>query len=265
MNTVVHYFKIWLASARYSVVRTMMFRFDFILWSTVELLWMAVNLLLVTVLYNHTDSIAGWSKYQMMLLVATAMLIQRFLMGFFWSSLFEMARNIRSGHFDFFLAQPGNIMFMASTRKLDLDSVMNSFVAMGVVIYSAMQLHLHPQPLDIFIYVLMIGCGVLIHYSAMLTVVSLGFWITNAQGLESSYFSMFEFSRLPRAAIKGVARILFVWALPVVVVSNVPAETLLHGFNPLHTAWLLGVTVFWFGLAKTVFNRGLRRYSSASS
>ena len=260
-----HYLKIWLACVRYSITRTMMFRFDFLLWASVEVLWMFVNLLLVTVIYAHTDEIAGWTKYEMMLLVGTAMLIQRFLMGFFWSSLFELARNIRSGYFDFFLAQPGNIMFMATTRKLDLDGLMNSILATAVVIYSAWQLGLHPSVFDIVMYALMIGCGVMIHYSAMLTVVSLGFWITNAQGLEGSYFSMFELSRLPRQAFKGVTRILFVWALPVVIVSNVPAQTLLHGFQPAFALWLFGVTLFWFTLATVLFHRGLRRYSSASS
>lgn len=260
-----HYLNIWLSSVRYSIARTMMFRFDFILWSTVEFFWMAVNLLLVTVIYNHTDSIAGWSKYEMMLLVGTAMLVQRFLMGFFWSSLFEMGRNVRTGHFDFFLAQPGNVMFMATTRKLDLDGLMNSLVAIGVVIYSAQKLGLHPGVADIVLYALMIGCGVLIHYSALLIVVSLSFWITNAQGFESSYFTMFEFSRLPRAAFKGVSRILFVWGLPAVVVSNIPSQTLLTGFNLTDSLWIIGVTAFWFGLAVIVFHRGIRRYSSASS
>jgi ABC-2 type transport system permease protein len=139
------YLEIWLASARYSITRTLMFRFDFILWSTVELFWMAVNLLLITVIYNHTQEIAGWRKYELMLLIGTAMLVQRFLFGFFWSSLFETARNIRSGHFDFFLAQPGNVMFMTTTRKIDPDSLVNSVVAAGVVLYAARQLGLHPS------------------------------------------------------------------------------------------------------------------------
>jgi ABC-2 type transport system permease protein len=259
------YFQIWLSSVRYSVVRTMMFRFDFLLWSTVEFFWMAVNLLLVTVIYEHTASIAGWSKYEMMLLVGTAMLIQRFLMGFFWSSLFEMGRNVRTGHFDFFLAQPGNVMFMATTRKLDLDGLLNSFVAIGVVVYSAHRLGLHPGISDILLYLLMIFCGVMIHYSALLIVVSLSFWITNAQGFEGSYFTMFEFSRLPRQAFKGVASVLFVWALPAVIVSNVPSSTILHGFEPAYALWLFAATVIWFILAVIVFHRGIRRYSSASS
>lgn len=260
-----HYLNIWLASVRYSVVRTMMFRFDFILWSTVEFFWMSVNLLLVTVIYEHTDNIAGWSKYEMMLLVGTAMLVQRLLMGFFWSSLSELGRNVRTGNFDFFLAQPGNIMFMGTTRKLDLDGLINSVVAIGVVIYSAMQLGLHPSVTDLILYAMMIGCALMIHYSAMVIIVSLSFWITNSQGLETSYFTLFEFSRLPRQAFKGITRFVFVWAMPVVIVSNIPAETLIHGFNFIDTLWFAAVTLFWFGLAVLIFHRGLRRYSSASS
>lgn len=260
-----HYLQIWLASARYSLTRTLMFRFDFFLWATVELVWMAVNLLLITVIYGHTDQIAGWTKYELMLLVGTAMLVQRLLFGFFWSSLFETARNIRSGHFDFFLAQPGNIMFMATTRKIDADSLINSFVAAAVVIYAASQLHLQPSVLDVALYVVMVLCGLLIHYSALVLTVALAFWITSAQGIEGSYFTLFEFSRLPRQAFKGIANILFVWALPAVIVSNIPAETLLHGVTPLNVVWLFATAVFWFVIAVIVFHRGLRRYSSASS
>ena len=259
------YLQIWLASARYSVVRTLMFRFDFFLWAMVELFWMSVNLLMISVIYQHTDSVAGWSKYEMMLLVGTSLLVQRFLMGFFWSSLFEMGRNIRSGHFDFFLAQPGNVLFMASTRKLDPDGLMNSLVAMGVVAYSAHQLGLHPTAAQLALYALMILCGLIIHYSMLVLTISLAFWLTSAQGIEGSYFTLAEFSRLPRAAFKGLASVFFVWLLPVVVVSNAPAETLLHGFQSRWALGLLAAALVWFGTAVFVFHRGLRRYSSASS
>jgi ABC-2 type transport system permease protein len=57
----------------------------------------------------------------------------------------------------------------------------------------------------------------------------------------------------------------FVWMLPAIVVSNVPAETLLHGPRLEQLAWLTGAAVFWFTLAATTFHRGLRRYQSASS
>jgi len=260
-----HYLKIWLASMRYSVARTMMFRFDFLLWATVELFWMSVNLLLISVIYEHTNSIAGWSKYEMLLLVGTSLLIQRFLMGFFWSSIFETGRNIRSGQFDYFLAQPGNILFMASTRKLDPDGLANSFVAMGVVAYAAHKLNLHPSALDLVVYALMILSGLIIHYGMLVLSVALVFWMTSSQGMEGVYFTLSEFSRLPRAAFKGLASLVFVWILPVVVVSNAPAETLLRGFQPKWALALFAAAIVWLGAAIFTFYRGLRRYSSASS
>ncbi len=260
-----HYFRLWLTSARYSIMRALMFRGDFFIWALVELFWMSVNLLMISVIYDHTKLVAGWSKYEMMLLVGTSMLIQRFLMGFFWSSIFEMGRNIRSGHFDFFLAQPGNVMFMATTRKIDPDSLINSAVAMAVVIYSVRQLGLHPSTADLALYVLLVACGVVIHYSMLVLCITPAFWITSAQGIEGSYFTLSEFSRLPRQAFHGLANIAFVWVLPVVVVSNAPASTLLHGFDLKVVGWLLVITVVWFSLAVILFHRGLRRYSSASS
>jgi len=260
-----HYARLWLTSARYSIMRTLMFRGDFFIWALVELFWMGVNLLMVSVIYGHTDTVAGWTKYEMMLLVGTSMLIQRFLMGFFWSSIFEMGRNIRSGYFDFFLAQPGNIMFMATTRKIDPDSLINSIVALAVVIYSARQLGLHPGLPDLALYAFMVACGVVIHYSVLVLCITPAFWITSAQGIEGSYFTLSEFSRIPRQAFKGAANVAFVWALPMVIVSNVPASTLLHGRDPQLIAWLFGITVAWFTVAVVTFNRGLKRYSSASS
>ncbi len=259
------YLRVWYASARYSVIRTLMFRGDFFIWSMVELFWMSVNLLLISVIYRHTSSVAGWNEYEMLLLVGTAMLIQRLLMGFFWSSLFEMGRNVRTGAFDFFLAQPGHPLFMASTRKLDPDGLANSVIALGVVAYAAHKLGLHPRALDLVLYGCLILAGLVVHYSILVLTMSLSFWLKSAQNIEGSYFTIAEFSRLPREAFRGATSIVFVWVLPAVVVGNAPARTLLHGFQPAWALWLLAAAAGWFALAVFVFNRGLRQYSSASS
>ncbi len=260
-----HYFRIWLASARYAMVRTMMYRFDFFLWSAVEFAWMMVNLLLVEVMYRHTSSIAGWNKFEMLLLVGTSMIVQRLFTGFFWTNLFEVGRNVRLGNFDFYLAQPGNPLFMVSTRKLDPDGLVNSFVGMAVVLYATRQLGLQPDFWNLALYAVMVVCGVVIHYAVMVLIVALSFWLINSQGIEGSYFTIFQFSRLPREAFRGATKVLFVWLLPAVVVSYVPASQLLHGYAWRPALWLVGIAGFWLTIAVLLFNSGLRRYSSASS
>ncbi|HKB90584.1 MAG TPA: ABC-2 family transporter protein [Opitutaceae bacterium] len=265
MTSLRQYLRIWLASARYSMVRTMMFRFDFLMWSLVELFWMSVNVLLVQVIYKHTHEVAGWTEYQMLLLVGTSMLIQRLLMGFFWTNLFELGRNIRTGQLDFFIAQPGEPLFMVSTRKIDLDGLANVIPALAVIFYAMHRLGLHPGILGVGEYFLCVLCGLMINYGALLAIVSLTFWISSSQGVEGSYFTFFEFARLPREAFRGVYSMLFVYILPVVIVSNVPARALLGGLDWLHALWLFGSSVLWFSLSVFVFHRGLSRYTSASS
>ena len=123
-----------------------------------------------------------------------------------------------------------------------------------------------PIPKEVpFASACLIGCGVLINYAILLVTVSLTFWLGAAQGIEGSYFTLMEFSRLPREAFKGAARVLFVWLLPAVVVSNVPAVALIRGFDLLNAFWLAAATVAWLALAIWAFHRGLRRYASASS
>ena len=111
----------------------------------------------------------------------------------------------------------------------------------------------------------MVACGLIIHYSMLVLSISVAFWITSAQGIEGIYFTLSEFSRLPREAFRGLASLVFVWLLPVVVVSNAPAQTLLHGFQPVWALALLAAALLWLGAAILVFHLGLRRYSSASS
>lgn len=261
-----HYLRLWLACVRYSLVRTMMFRFDFLLWSVVELAWMSVNLLLIQVIYGHTSSVAGWSKYEMMLLLGTALLIQRLLMGFFWTNLFEIGRNVRTGTFDFYLTQPGQPLFMVATRKIDPDGLANAVVALGVVIYSAHRLQLPLSPGGCALYAVLVMLGLVVHFSLLLLLASLTFWIVKTEGIEGSYFSVAEFGRLPRAAFKSLAlRTAFVYALPAVIVTNTPASALLGRLDWSHVAWLAVLAVAWLGISLTIFHAGLRRYTSASS
>jgi ABC-2 type transport system permease protein len=263
--TLAAYARIWLASIRYSTVRAMMFRFDFLLWVTVDLGWIAVNLLSIEVIYRHVDAVAGWNKVEMQLLVGTGMLVMRLFMALFMTNLFAIDRHVREGTFDFFLTQPGNPLFMVSTRKIDLDGLVNAVMAAGVVVYAASRMDAPPSVLGVATYVFMAGLGLVVHYSTVVVLVSLAFWIVRVQGIEHGYWGIFDVSRLPRSAVRGPMEIAFVYVFPAVIVTNFPAEAIMHGPNAGHVAWLAAAAAAWFTVAVAVFRLGLRRYASASS
>ena len=250
---------------RYSVVRAMMFRFDFLVWLAVDFIWMMVNILLIEVIFGHVDDLAGWGKYEMLVLIGTAMIISRLFGFFFMSNLLDLGSKIRLGEFDFTIIQPGNPLFMVSTRQVDLEGLPNALVGVGVVIYSIGKLGLEPHIGQIILYALMLFLGILVHYGALLIIASASFWIISTEGIENGYFNLFQFSRLPRSAFKGIFNFLLVYIIPVVIISNLPTRALIDGINWLNLVWLAAATGLWFFIACSLFSYGSRRYTSASS
>ena len=77
------YAKIYGALWRNSVAREMSFKSNFLLWIFVELLWFALQLSFIWVLYLHTSHIGDWTKWQVILLVGASHFIQQLFQSFF--------------------------------------------------------------------------------------------------------------------------------------------------------------------------------------
>jgi ABC-2 type transport system permease protein len=259
------YSRIWLAQIRYATVREMMFKSNFILWIVVELCWFGLSLAFVQFLYLQVNTIAGWSKWGMILLVSTNHLVQQIFQTFLMINLTKLPELIRTGKLDFFLAQPGSVQFLVSTRYFEPGSVVNTFVAAIVCIVACAHLPLHSSVPGLILFPALVLFGVLIHYALLLILMSLAFWMTRAQGFINAYYNVFQIARLPRQAFSGVARIAFTWAIPLLLIANVPASTLLNGINWKDLAGMATATFLLLGISSLVFRLGLRRYGSASS
>jgi ABC-2 type transport system permease protein len=265
MSGVARYAAIWLAQIRYSTVREMMFKWNFILWIVVDLCWFALNLCFVQFLYLQVDTVATWNKWEMVLLVSTNYLVQQIFQTFLMINLTKLPELIRTGRLDFFLAQPASVQFMVSTRGFEPGSVLTSVMAVIVCGIAIQNLHANPSHLGLVVFPALVVCGVMIHYAMLLMLMSLAFWMTRAQGFIYAYYNFFQIARLPREAFHGVARLIFTWGVPLLLIANVPASTLLHGLKGQDIAGMLGVTAALVVLSTAVFRMGLRRYGSTSS
>ena len=265
MAPIVRYVRIWLAQVRYSIMREMMFKANFILWVIVDLSWFGLNLCFIQFLYQQVDIVAGWNMWQMVLLVSTNMLIQQIFFMFLMTNLTKLPELIRTGKLDFFLAQPAPAQFLVSTRYFELSSTINMLMAGIICVIAIAQLHMNFSSMGLLAFPILVACGVLIHYALLLMLMSLAFWMTRAQGFINAYYNVFQIARLPREAFKGPARFAFTWVVPLLLIANVPAWTLLHGLNGLDIAGMAGATAILLALSTAIFQAGLRRYGSASS
>ncbi|MDD2708268.1 MAG: ABC-2 family transporter protein [Verrucomicrobiae bacterium] len=259
------YLRLAWALFRYSLAREMMFKVNFLLWIVVEIAWFALQWALIEVLFHHVREIAGWNKYEMIILIGASQFIQQTFQLLFMINCIELPENVRTGKLDFCLLQPANSQFLATVRKFDIGSIANAGLGLAFVFYGVWKLGLQPSLAQILLFFFLSGNGVLIHYAVMLSIVTLSFWIVRAHGLVVGYYQLFQLTRIPREAFKGIIRIIFTFALPMLLVACCPAETLTRNLWNWNLLWITGLTLILLSLSAAWFRFALRFYTSASS
>lgn len=267
MKSLRRYGLVYSALWRNSVTREMQFKTNFLLWIVVELLWFALQLAFMGVLYSHTDSVGGWSRWQVVLLVAVANFIQQIFTAVFLTNVNEISEHVRTGKLDFMLLLPVNTRFLVSLRKVDLGSYINASLALILIIYAMRRLELHPGLGDLAGFGLVCLAGVSIHYSIMFLLATTAFTTVRAQGVMTGYYNLFNIARLPEGAFpRGAFKTVFTFILPMLLVANVPVKTLmgLPG-APSQILLLLAMAAVCFVVSELYWRWSLNRYTSASS
>ncbi len=260
------YATIYAALWRNSVIREMSFKGNFILWIFVEFLWFALQLSFIGVIYLHTDRINDWTKWEVVLLIGASHFIQQIFQAFFLTNCTQLSELIRTGKMDFMLLLPVNTRFLISLRQVDLGGFVNGSSAIAVMIYALKQLHITPDATQIAGFLALCLAGILIHYSLMLLLSSASFWTVRAQGIVWGYYNLFNIARMPDSAFRGLFRAFFTFAIPMLLVSNVPAKLLTrHLQSPMEMVLLVGMSLMCFAVSEFGWRYALRHYTSASS
>ena len=261
------YIEIYSIMLRNSLIRELSFKANFILWLIVEVLWFCGQIVFFSIIFGQVDRIGDWTKWEVVLLVGTHQIIAQLFQGFFFVNVANIPELVRTGKLDALLALPIDSQFAVSTKQFGLDSMINAVLGAVVVCVALSRLGIVPNPMSILLYFIALGFGVAVHYSIMLSLASVSFWIVRAQGLVYGYFNFLNIARYPDVIFPRLFRFIFGWIIPVVIIANIPARLLI---KPLEQpTWLMfhlviaSTTIFW--LSRFFWRFALRHYSSASS
>jgi ABC-2 type transport system permease protein len=261
------YLEIYSIMLRNSLIREMSFKANFVLWMLVEVLWFCDQILFFSIIFGQVDQNGDWTKWEVVLLVGTHQIIAQLFQAFFFVNVANVPELVRTGKLDSLLVLPLDSQFAVSTKQFSLDSVVNAIIGAIVVIISLQQLHVVPGLWAILLYFVAIGFGIAIHYSIMLTLAAISFWIVRAQGLVYGYFNFLNIARYPDVIFPQLFRFVFSWLIPVVIVANIPARLLIKSMG--QPTWLMLHLVVAGTIAALIsrafWHWALSHYSSASS
>ena len=261
------YIDIYFIMLRNSLIREMSFKANFLLWLIVEILWFCGQIVFFSIIFGQVDRIGDWTKWEVVLLVGTHQIIAQLFQAFFFVNVANIPELVRTGKLDSLLVLPIDSQFAVSTKQFGLDSVINAALGGLVVCFSLARLGIVPGPMSIMLYLTALGFGVAVHYSIMLSLAAVSFWIVRAQGLVYGYFNFLNIARYPDVIYPRLFRFVFGWIIPVVIVANIPARLLIKSLGQPGRLMLQLVVastiVFW--LSRVFWRFALRHYSSASS
>jgi ABC-2 type transport system permease protein len=249
------YLTIYAALWKNSVTRETMFKGNFLLWIIVELLWFGLQLAFIGVIYLHTETIGTWTKWQVVLLVGASQFIQQIFQAFFVVNCANLSELVRTGKFDFLLM-----------LQVDLGGFVNAVSAVAVMIYALRQIPYTPTLGQVLVFLALCIVGILIHYSLMFALATISFWTVRAQGIVYGYYNLFQIARMPDEAFRGLFKAVFTFALPMLLVSNVPVRVLIGTLTDYRLLLLLlGLVVVCAVASEWIWRHSVRRYTSASS
>ena len=261
----IRYLRLYGYFLRFAASRSMEFRVDFFFRIVMDLAYYAVGFAFFEILFQHSDSLAGWNVHQMRIFVASYILIDAIHMTVFSNNLWWLPVLVNKGDLDYYLIRPISSLFFLSLRDFAFNSFLNLFFANAILFWA---LHSYPEPLGFLHYIgffWMILCGSLLYYGVHLVLILPVFWTQSGESLHGLFYNVARFMERPDRVYRGWVRPLLLVVLPFGLMASFPTRMLLEPFRLWVPMVMLGVLAAYFLGISWLWGSGLKSYSSASS
>jgi ABC-2 type transport system permease protein len=253
------------ASFSMSLRRLLTFRVNLVFDVVMSAVWLAVTLATVLVVYAATDTLAGWTLPESLILIGTFQVLSGLKQTFLDPNLaWFPERGVRSGKLDVLLLQPAPTLFLVSLGTCSPLALVQSALGLGVIMVGLARLDQPPEPAAVVAWLVMIMVGMVITWALGMILAVLAFWAPKLQ-LDVFYGSAWQLARYPVDIYPGPLRAVLTYLFPMALIATAPTVVLVHGPDPSLLVGGVAGAVAGAGLATLCWRLGLRRYTGATS
>ncbi len=257
------YFKIWLRFAINGFQTQISVRFALIIFLLGKILRFGVYTFFIIILVGKTKVLAGYSLDQTIFFFLSFNLVD-ILAQLLFREVYRFRQAVVSGNFDFYLIRPVNVLFRSLFGGPDVMDFITLFPLIFAIIFFMDKLNLI-NPVNIFIYIILISCAFLIALSFHILVLSLAVVTTEIDHAIMMYRDIVGMGRFPIDIYREPLRGFLTFVIPVGIMMSFPTKALLGLLNPYLIIYAVIFSIAIFYLSLRVWNWSLRSYSSASS
>jgi ABC-2 type transport system permease protein len=244
----------------------MVYRTDFIVDMTANLVSLAIQLSVITVLFSKITSLQGWT-YEQVLFIYGFSLLPLGLFNLISINLYRFSeRYIIEGEFDRILLRPVNPLAQVFFSSFGLGGLNELVLGTAVMVYAGIGLDLSLGVVDVLLLLVLSVFACMVYVGVFLGLTSVSFWMEDRMGLAPPIYNIIRFSRYPVTIFSPLVRIFLTFVLPFAWVAFYPATWFVGGPDFQRTALLTPlVGLITFGVGYLIWIRGIRRYASTGS
>lgn len=247
-----------------SLRRSMAHRTNLVFEGLVSVTSAVAGLLVLAVIFAETETLAGWTQGDVVVLLGTYHIASGILWTFIEPNVAWFRNQVTEGKLDDTLLKPVSSLFLMSLGRCAPWGLFQVVVGMVVVVVGGNLVTPPPDVRNGLGWLLLMLVAVVLTWSSRVILACLALWAPGFQP-EVLYQAAWQFGRYPVGIYPAAIRGVLTWVIPIAFITSLPAQALTRGVSPW---WIIaGLTAAGCSVAivSQIWTAGLRRYTSATS
>lgn len=223
------------------------------------------------VIFYNFETIAGWSKYEVLFMFTTSWLAYSFSCFFFWSPMRDIGELVRTGKFDLYLTRPISPFIYLVLQQFQYTFLPRLFFSVVFWIYSMKQLQIDWTVKRIGYYILCLFAAFVIFSSITVITGAVSFWTIKSEEIVSlltdNNYGLKNFCDYPIQIYGQGMQVLLTFVIPYAFTGYYPAAMLLGKAVPYSHifCWSPVIALVMGSISYSLWHMGLKRYNSTGA
>lgn len=250
---------------RATVYATIAYRGSFVAGVISNLLWFSLSLVGISIVTYQSPTVGGWTRLELFLVQGVYSIVLGTMYFLFIANFRNFSRLIRLGDLDLVLVKPYDSQYLVSIGKFSLHTLARIISGVLIIVFVTRVLPITLTPSTVILFCLFLVSSMVIVYSLWFGVTTTLIWFTDLFNLDELFVQITGTTRYPLEVLRHISNALLYVTLPLVVVTTVPAQTLLAKLDESFAIWSVVLAAVFFIASRKFWFFALRHYTSASS
>jgi len=250
---------------RVNVLNELQYRSNFFLQILQTVLMTTNGVLIVALVYSKVDELNGWRRPELLAAIGVFTIVGGIMRAFIQPAVTHMIDDVQEGTFDFVLTKPVDAQLLMSVRRVEIWQLADVIVGIVIIAVAAPSLPAGLGIGEILSFLALLGAGAVIAYAMWVAIACAVFWVVKLPYLDNFFFYIARAAQFPISIYPTWLRVGLTTLVPLGIAISAPAQAITSRLTWTTVASAVAVMIAFVVLSRTLWKRGLRKYTGASA